>query len=310
MMSSVILVLFNLSKKMKNAIIITGRMRNTHMTLQTFNDSIIIPNDADVFCFMEPNSTYDCEHFPFPNTRGDVLCDEDSRRFCEKILGPRLKSFEYSGHDYNTELVLAQQKCNENAAFFANVLKRIGATDAFHYFIEERVVNGGIVDQYLRVQRAIRKVVEFEKQNGFKYDCIIRSRFDRMNIIGTFNAQDAFEDVKRNKKESVSVGMETVFFEGIYPWYVDCFFFGTRDIMVEICENFIGRMGGFIDMTQEKALIQKSMSPEVQIALYVRELEKDGSVRFVRSRLPRCIKIPDDIKCRNCFIYNVFMVDC
>jgi hypothetical protein len=291
---------------MRVAILISGLIRNSHQTLDTFIDNIVRPNNADVFCFFSSGSEYDCLHHPTP-------CANFGQLLREK-LGDHLKIFQCSSGDYRIRRDHMYQQCLEKTHNYISHVPQI------YYFDQSKHrYRRSIVDQYFRVKcvTEILQQYEHEQGQGFAYDWIIRTRLDRMNFIGQFDLTKYIQHIERDPQvphmerapRDPSRKQYLFFEEGNMPWYYECFFFGTHDAMIHLCSTYVEHLGEYRYPVGKDETIDMTLTPERQLALYVANLvEHEHNWVIVRSYTPKCITHADHLKlCDHCGIYNIYM---
>jgi hypothetical protein len=185
----------------KTAVLISGQIRNAKECVDSLRAKVIGPYNADVFIDTWTPESKIIDH------RGNFLTNDASADEVLSLFKPKIAIFE----DFNTSPVFDRFKDH-------------GITNKFaydgSYAYETRVEN--IFYMYYKIWRCFQTIVHYENMNGFKYDAIIRMRFDLM-----------FDDF-----QVIDVQPNTIYIpEGFNHrgGYNDLLSLGSREVMEKIC---------------------------------------------------------------------------
>jgi len=182
----------------KTAILYSGSAYNIRFSIKSAMENLIIPNNADVFivterrCLRRRTPAGD-----LPTVSDWVAWEKKSRGIIQELnqpltdeeitliketLGDRLKGFYIMDDmpDYLNHIYEAREKMRVtiNSYRLENLEKRVKPPYPFEI---EHADNGNIrcvSDQYHHVKKAYDYMCEYENQNGFKYDYVMRARID------------------------------------------------------------------------------------------------------------------------------------
>jgi len=181
----------------KTALLFSGSAYNTRFSIQSAMENLVIPNNADVFIVTErrclrrktvageiPNiddwAKWVAKNITQINDLSQPLTDEEIN-LIKTTFGDRLKGFYIMDEmpDYYNFIKSEREKmrlaCNE----YRRQNLELGVKPPFTEILDSD--NGNIrcvVDQYHHVKKAYDYMCEYENQNGFKYDYVMRARID------------------------------------------------------------------------------------------------------------------------------------
>lgn len=211
---------------MRTAIVLHGNLRTFLMTMREFPctvcdtliGSIVNPNNSDIFIVTETNDFYfdgaqhttksieisNCNAFRL-STRIVQTSHQVAAQIIEtelrRLLGDRIKG-----------LLIEEPVEDLSADPKFQILNTCNATGS---------IPALIVKQYRKLKTAEAMISEYERQHGFEYDIVMKSRFDNMYQAGTPLHLNRY-DFKR--KDIYVPGVRGPV---VYDWYA----FGTRQVM-------------------------------------------------------------------------------
>jgi hypothetical protein len=279
----------------RTAILVTGLARNFEQTIATFKRTMLDNVDADVFVLFAKDSAYTCAH------RAPLCSGGTPEEVLRSVLGARLVSYAETDAAYQAELVAMHARSRENFADFAFAPGgRYALVD-----VNDRRAAGSVLDQFTMVRAGLRAVLAHEREAGVYYDFVVRMRVDRLRLFGDFAAAvEKLTAIRGRAGEHVFLGKNP-------NWSTDCFFFGTRNAMVNVCHNFVWEYGKF----RSFALNGANFGPECQLAQYTASLEAAGLLTCIRDGpliASRSDISGEGYQCPpmgRCFVYNVFVGD-
>lgn len=182
----------------RTAILFSGSAYNIRFSIQSAMDNLVIPNNADVFIVTERRCLRrktvagklpeidDWENWKKKNDTqiNDLdhpLTDEEIA-LIKETLGDRLKGFYIMDDmpDYRDYIYSERQKMMVAVNNYRLENLEKGIKPPYHFEITH-LDNGNlrcVVDQFHHVKRAYEYMCEYEEQNGFKYDYVMRARID------------------------------------------------------------------------------------------------------------------------------------
>ena len=267
------------------AILISGCARNAFSTIDSFIENVVISNNADVFVLLRKNSEYDCEHEK--NNGGNI------ESLLKTKLGNRLKLFLETTAEYEIYYKNAILNASKNLASHGDISKNKHGS-MFHYDVNTKQMNHGIIDQYTMLSFLANKFTQYEEAHNKAYRYIIKTRIDRMNFVDTFNIECSM----KNENDMLVFG-------GAVGWLVDCFFFGTHELMVKLCRDFY--LDLFLHKDDNFPETYQIFSPEKQICYTIDNIIKESqNAKLHICPLPKNITIAKKSICSKCHIYNIF----
>lgn len=182
----------------RTAILFTGSAYNIRFSIKSAMENLVIPNNADVFIVTErrclrrktvAGEAVGIEEWEkYEKKSQGQIADLDNPLTDEEIVliketfGDRLKGFylmddmpEYLSYIYSER---SKMMVAVNAYRLENLEKGIKPPYPFEI---THLDNGNlrcVVDQYHHVKKAYDYMCEYENQNGFKYDYVMRARID------------------------------------------------------------------------------------------------------------------------------------
>lgn len=189
---------------MKTAVLISGQVRDAKQCYPTLNEHIIQPYNADVFIdTWAPNSEI-IDH------RGQLIPNDLSAQEILNLYKPKLALFE----DFNSSPLfqrIRDYKIDNRTAY-----------DGSHAW-ETKIEN--VFYMYYKVWTCFKRMKHYEEMNNFRYDRVIRMRFDLL-----------FESFP-----IVEVAPETVYVPQGFDHrggINDLLSLGTRETMEKVCGLF------------------------------------------------------------------------
>lgn len=237
---------------MKIALLMAGQCRQMWLTAPSIYKNVIEPNNADVFLYLHKDSL-----MPKPDSEEEIT---------KKVFNKNVKNLVFTDDNYNKEL---KEFCQINHSKVDRFYKKI-SRDKWDTHIVETTT-----DQYLKVKKCCEKVIDYADKNNFKYDLICRIRPD----IGWLNKFDLLLPVPPD-----ILYINYHLFENKYPWAVDSLFFGSQDVMRNLCAGFFGQMYNVLEIYDEKNPEKDlSLAQEKLLGRYV----KDGGIKITGIDRPR-----------------------
>lgn len=181
----------------RTAILYTGSSYNIRFSIKSAMENLVIPNNADVFIVTERRCLRrktiagelphidDWEKWQKKNSTqindlSQPLTDEEIE-LIKETFGDRLKVFFLmeDNHDYYNYITSKREKMRGVCNAYRNENISLGVKPPFTEIPDSD--NGNIrcvVDQYHHVKKAYDLMCEYENQNDFKYDYVMRARID------------------------------------------------------------------------------------------------------------------------------------
>ena len=182
----------------RTAILFSGSAYNIRFSIQSALENLVIPNNADVFIVTERRclrrktpagelpdiadwTKWEAKNRTQINDLSQLLTDEEIE-FIKKTFGDRLKGFYLVDEDrgYLDRIHLARVKMMDTVNNYRLENIRMGIKPPFGGSVDQPE-NGNVrcvVDQYHHVKKCYDYMIEYENQNGFKYDYVMRARID------------------------------------------------------------------------------------------------------------------------------------
>ncbi len=182
----------------RTAILYSGSAYNIRFSIQSAMDNLVIPNNADVFIVTERrclrrktiagNLPKIDDWVEFEKKTSKIIQDLDHPLTDEEIelikttFGDRLKMFYLidEKRDYLDYINVEREKMRAACNSYRNESLQLGIKPPFRDAIME-IDNGNIrcvVDQYRHIKKCYELMCDYENQNGFKYDYVMRARID------------------------------------------------------------------------------------------------------------------------------------
>lgn len=181
----------------RTAILFSGSAYNIRFSIQSAMDNLIIPNNADVFIVTErrclrrktvAGNIPPIEDWENWHKKNQVVIQDSSQpltdeeiNLIKETFGDRLKVFFLmdDNNDYKSYIANERDKmriaCNE----YRKQSLELGIKPPF---VEIKDSDNGnircVVDQYRHVKKAYELMCDYESQNNFKYDYVMRARID------------------------------------------------------------------------------------------------------------------------------------
>lgn len=184
-------------KETRTSILFSGSAYNIRFSIQSIMENLIIPNNADVFIVTErrclrrktvAGEIPPLEDWPKWQKKNETVIQDSSQpltdeeiQFIKDTFGDRLKVFFLvdDNIDYKNYIINERDKmriaCNE----YRRQSLELGIKPPFVEIFDSD--NGNIksvIDQYHHVKKAYDLMCEYENQNNFKYDYVMRARID------------------------------------------------------------------------------------------------------------------------------------
>lgn len=181
----------------RTAILYSGSAYNIRFSIQSQMDNLVIPNNADVFivterrCLRRKTIAGELPHIDDwvnwqkkngtnINDLSQPLTDEEIQ-LIKDTFGDRLKMFFImdDNHDYYNYITSLREKMRQACNEYRNENIRLNIKPPFTEIPDSD--NGNIrcvVDQFQHIRKAYDFMCEYENENGFKYDYVMRARID------------------------------------------------------------------------------------------------------------------------------------
>jgi hypothetical protein len=176
---------------MKVAIVIHGNLRTFLMPTRenpsiricdSFVNNIVLPNNADVFAFTDTNDFYYNDTQYYATDRQIEILNNNAYRLHNKVDFINSDSAKQIINDQLNSLIGSNLKSVHIEPPFD------ATTDPKFSLLQNANVKGSspslLVHQFRKLKLAYEMVKEYEKQNGFSYDLIVKWRFDILNPGG------------------------------------------------------------------------------------------------------------------------------
>jgi hypothetical protein len=183
---------------MRTAILFSGTAYNFYDSIASLMANLVLPNNADVFIL---TSRYNMRR-KAPST--DVLFSDDAKTWAEKartmvrdtsrlvtnedvaiirgVFGDRLKDIRFINDmpEYQAHTAADGKKMMDLVNQFRRQSVVLGKPAPFGGDVTDPENNNirCVIDQYHHVKRCYEMMEQFEQENGFKYDFVVRARLD------------------------------------------------------------------------------------------------------------------------------------
>jgi hypothetical protein len=232
----------------KVAVLMSGFMYNYKFNYTSIIENLISLHNADVFIFTGRRNTLKDYHKEF-------FINEEEERYIKEILSPIKLSFSDDDEFYIKELNELKELYKNHVSSFKSKMEDV-------YYLGEKGERN--VDQYLRLKKAYELMHNYEKENNFKYDIIIRCRPDDM-ILSPINLRKIY-------KSTVYVlgpGKISSLYEENFV--SEHFFYGDNDTMKKICTEFSSHYGSYHKTVIVNERTDATLSPESQFTQFCKE---------------------------------------
>jgi hypothetical protein len=182
----------------RTAILYSGSAYNIRFSIKSAMDNLVVPNNADVFivterrCLRRKTPAGELPHIDdwekWQKKNSTQINDLDHPLTDEEIqlikdtFGDRLKGFYLFDDMPEYKSYINEERLKMIKAVNQYRLENIEAGIKPPYPFEITHVDNGnircVVDQYHHVKKAYDYMCEYENQNGFKYDYVMRARID------------------------------------------------------------------------------------------------------------------------------------
>jgi hypothetical protein len=154
---------------MKTAVCISGQPRFFDVGYHFINQNIIKPNDCDVFLHAwydksKNNKEYSCASW---NEGMSDCSHNDTDKFLLEMYQPKLHLFEPEHESFPTPRDIEEYKTKNTTDSTANI----------------------IFSMFNSICKSIQLKEQYEKENDFTYDCVVRLRYD-CAVIDPMNLED------------------------------------------------------------------------------------------------------------------------
>ena len=181
----------------RTAILYTGSAYNVRFSIQSAMKNLVEPNNADVFIVTERRclrrKTISGEipkiddWVPFEKKTSQIIQDltqpltDQEIELIKSTFGDRLKMFYLidEKRDYLDYINVEREKMRHACNAYRNENIKLGIKPPFNEISDAD--NGNIrcvVDQYRHIKKGYELMCEYENQNNFKYDYVMRARID------------------------------------------------------------------------------------------------------------------------------------
>jgi hypothetical protein len=182
----------------RTAILLSGSAYNVRYSLQSQMENFVIPNNADVFILTEKRckrrrTLHTAENIPdawspdWHEKASHIIQDDseltdDDLSFMRETFGDRLKVLAIAEDipSYPEYLLGQRQKMRSIANSYRHYNETNGLPKSFGFDIEDDD-DGNlrcVVNQYGHVRKCYELMEQYEQEQGFKYNYIIRARMD------------------------------------------------------------------------------------------------------------------------------------
>lgn len=221
---------------MKIALVIHGNLRTFLMPIRekiskrvcdVLLEKIIKPNNPDVFIETDSNDFYYNNSVNYSNNKIEIV-NQNSFRIFENI--------NFLTHE--EACVIITENINKNIPNIKhlNISEPYdAASDQKYDLLCSSNMEGSspvmLIQQYKKLKKLANAIIDYENNNNFKYDVIIKVRFDSMYTAGSLDIKNY--DINKN----------ILFVPGtkanlVYDWYA----FGDRETMMEYL-NLYDKLG-------------------------------------------------------------------
>jgi hypothetical protein len=228
---------------MSVAILMGGNLGCYKHTIDSVMNNIIKPNNADVFILTSKNNYIHAGTDNFDCINIEVPVSKEDEENIKKCFGENLKYFEYIENisGYNDSLISCLNNLKNNISWI-----NITENHIERFNKNTKTIDDGVryIDRYLRLQYLI-KLVD-------KYDFIMVVRIDQMCYT--------------------TIKIESVENNVFYTNTMDNLFYGSKNIMREICLNFVNEIGLYDDknyIDRYNNGIDYRLTPEVQFSKFI-----------------------------------------
>lgn len=209
----------------KTAILMAGDLGTYKFALDSICENIVKPNNADVFILTSKGGFIHVSDEEFDGQNFSVQVDAEDEERLSAGFGSSLKGLHYVENipDY-TEQMGAEIKNLDNRILWLD--KPNEKTVLYDAERGEFRHPAKYLDQYLRLRYLVEILNRYERKHNVKYDYIARVRIDQI------------------LDRKIIISNETDSREWLRWIQMDNFFYGTSDLMKEICFNFVSQIGG------------------------------------------------------------------
>lgn len=264
----------------RTAILFSGTSHCFKYSIKSLMQNVIIPNNADVFILTSkwnvlrkaPSTnliTWESDPEEMHRKATTIIRDEskyfskEDELFIRDVFGDRLKILKLIDDipGYNDYLIEERNKLKQ----ISDDYKQVNIRSPFNLDVNIPA----IINQYNHVKKCYELMKNYEEQNNFEYDCIVRMRLD---FIAPFKFDFSQYYINENDSNLYNCGS----FRGdAFEWADEFCFFGSRNVMQKLLSN-IDRMG-FIEKQEGKNTMdiynEKLFAPETQFSLLLYELD-------------------------------------
>ena len=293
-----------IDKTTRTAVLYSGSAYNIKSSLQSQMENLVIPNNADVFVLTERrcnrrrtlhNEVYDGVDGFDPRwpeksdkiTRDETPLSDEELQFIRDTFGDRLKGLYLLDEmpDYQNHLREQRVRMMDIANSYRRYNLENNLPPSFGGYIQEES-DGNlrcVVDQFGHVKKCYELMEEYEQQNGFKYDYVVRARIDFIIPEKTDIEEYALNHDVQYLYIMGQTGIDLFGFE----WTNEFFWFSKRPIASKL-HPALDRMGMIDDRQYHTALVEQNndfrFAAECQFGCLIKELNLPCiQVKFHRS---------------------------
>lgn len=277
-----------IDKTTKTAILFSGSAYNIKFSLQSQLENFIIPNNADVFIVTERRvkNRKTAHSNPIPtawdpdwHTKAAIIIHEESElsdddiQFIKDTFGDKLKGIWLKDEmpNYMEYLRSQRSKMMSIVNSYRQYNEQQGLPKSFGYDITD--VNDGnlrcVVDQYGHVKKCYELMEQYENENSFKYDYVVRARIDFI-VPEVIDIEQYILNHDINYLYIMgSVNRDEFEFADEFCWF-------SKRIIASKLFPYLDRLGMIDDRKYKTALVEQNndfrFGAETQWALLLKEL--------------------------------------
>jgi len=190
-----------------------------------------------------------------------IRCDFDSdqQQYIYNSWKPYLKSLLLTENstEYQTELELLYKS-------YDNIIKNNYKPRYKPEYVDQPF-RASCIDQYLRLKYAWKLMEQYETNNSFEYDIVIRIRPD-LTISEPFDLNPYIND-------HINIPCKSHYYHHYHDknYLKEFFFFGKRELMKIICHNWVDSYGKYLDpLFEVDGPADYTLAPEYQFYLFIK----------------------------------------
>lgn len=241
----------------KTAVLFSGNLGPCQLVIENLMEKLIGPSDADIFILTSRKNYVHC--------RGDHLhndyfpVNEEDLTKIKTVFGDHVKSIIYIEDidDYEKSLESETEDLhNKRISWLTFSEKRITFFDKE----QKRFTEASYVDQWLRLKYALASMEQYETSHNFQYDFIVKTRIDVL-LDFEWNIPDMMSKIREGNEEILCLQTTS-----------ENAFYGTRNSMAKVCDNFVHEIGKF-DNEHIFEKVDYRVGPEAQWSAYIKTID-------------------------------------